>query len=489
MAFEALKQFQADKAKAADAGKGRDRGAVYRTITPGTLGAKGGYDPVGRFRDSGGYSYARAMAVASRAIDPRQAKEECETDQFLRETLVRQGGFKTTFGMKGFLAVGGSRFLPTQIAEGESWDVMVKFQKDIREKMLATQAAETDLDHPAVKNWMQTKSLEMQLGMKAMGVTVDSAVGTLVPAPAQGEFIDLQRNFESFTRAGAREMPLPPQGRVSLPKQTGGTTAYWVGEAATITSSDVATSNLYLEAKKLGVISTLSDEIMRFSDPQVEGIVRYDQAMQSGLKADSAMFTGTGGTQIAGLLGGAYPIGTANAVWTQGTDKVLLLTASTTGTDGDTFQPQDAIRMSQVLPDPVQTMPKTYIFNTAHSMVLMSRRADAITAADQKGPFVFDLNRDPATGLPNGMYGNKLVTSYNVPSNRVKGSSGATLTLALCGAFSDWIIARSGVVEFDSNPYSNFAQVQTLLRTIQYIDAGPRHNASFSYIDSLLPTT
>ena len=487
--FAELKSKAAEAKKAAGQAKGRDRGAEYRgKSVGGMLGAAGALQPRGRFAESRGYSYGRAIAVAKGAIDIHDAPEEVETHNFLADNLVPYG-YQRHFP-RGFLAVGGSRFLPTfHKGSGQPWDVMQKFQRDIREKMVAAAPKYHDFDHPDVKNFlyrfMATKGItNFEDGQKAMGLTTDAAGGTLVPAPAQGEFIELQRNFESFTRAGAREVSLPPQGRVSYPKQVNGSTAYWVGEAAAISQSDLATSNLNLEAKLLGVLTTVSDMLMRFSDPQVEGIIRYDQAMQSGLKADAAMFNGTGGTQILGLLN--YPTGAANATWTQGTDKVLLRTATTVGSNGDTLEPQDPILLSQMLPDPVQAMPKTFIFYTPQAMSIMGRRTDAVTAADGKGQFVFDLNRDPATGLPNGLYGNRVITSYNVPSNIVKGGSGATLTLLLVGAFSDWYIARSGVVEFDSNPWSNFNQVQTQLRTIQYLDAGPRHNASFGYITSLL---
>ena len=488
MAFDALKALKTDKEKTKAVAKDRDRGVDYKGKSPaGVLGAAGSLQPYGRNKASQGYSYARAIAVAKGMIRPQEAPEECEASEFLRNTLVPYGYPHSG----GFLAIGSSRFLPTRMADNQPFDLMLKFQGEIRQKMMATTPREYDFNHPAVQGMvlkiMRAKGLDSyEEGVKAMSTVSDPLGGTLVPAPAQGEFIELQRNFESFVRAGATEVSLPPQGRVSYPKQVSGTTAYWVGEAAAITTSDAGTSALTLEAKKAAVLTTLSYELMRFSDPQVEGIIRMDQALQSGLLIDTAYYFGTGGTQIKGLL--TYPTGAANAVWVQGTDNVMLRTATTTGNDGNTLQPQDFIKLSQGLPDPVQEMPKTFIVYTPLAVALMSRRADAVTAADQAGPFVFNLNRDPATGLPPAVYGNRVVTSYNVPSNRVKGT-GTNLTILLCGAFSDWYIARSGVVEFDTNPYSNFANVQTQLRTIQLLDAGPRHNASFAYIDTLLPNT
>jgi HK97 family phage major capsid protein len=74
-----------------------------------------------------------------------------------------------------------------------------------------------------------------RLGRKAVGTTSDILGGSLVAGPVLGELIDLQRNMEVFAAAGAQEVALPPNGRIKFPKLNGGATAYWVGEAASIT--------------------------------------------------------------------------------------------------------------------------------------------------------------------------------------------------------------------------------------------------------------
>src|SRR4029453_13935286 len=84
--------------------------------------------------------------------------------------------------------------------------------------------------------------------------------------------------------------------------QTGGSTAFWVGEGTSITESTPATGSLDLQAKKLGVLVKLNNELLRFASPFAEGLVRLDMARSAALKADLAMLEGTGGTQIRGLL-------------------------------------------------------------------------------------------------------------------------------------------------------------------------------------------
>ena len=168
---------------------------------------------------------------------------------------------------------------------------------------------------------------------------VQDHAGTLVGFPTLGELIDLQRNMEVFSRAGARQMSLPPNARMQFPKLTGGSTAYWVGEAAAITTSAQTTGYLDLIGKKLGGITYINNELIRYASVAAEGLVRQDMAAQSALKADLAMLEGTGGTQIKGLI--KYP--TASS-WSQNVDSLLTYTVTS-----NTFQPQDVYGMLGLL--------------------------------------------------------------------------------------------------------------------------------------------
>src|SRR5205823_5917155 len=157
-----------------------------------------------------------------------------------------------------------------------------------------------------------------------------TAGGSLVRFPVLGELIDLQRNLEVFAAAGAQEVALPPNGRLQFPKLTGGSTAYWVGESSAITESQPTTGNLDLQAKKLGVLVKVNNELLRFASPSAEGLIRMDMARVAALKADLAMLEGTGGTQIKGLL-------------TYG--DITSHTAGGADTDGNTFAAEDVAQM------------------------------------------------------------------------------------------------------------------------------------------------
>jgi HK97 family phage major capsid protein len=411
--------------------------------------------PVGR--DSAGYSVLKAAAFALGYLGPDQAKEELHVHQQLRD-LYQGYGFVPHCGHQSFLVPLATAHMPAFEPHGKS------LQQEIRAKM-AADAGRFDPDEAA---WIAGK---VGIKTKALGTISDIAGGSLVSFPVLGEMIDLQRNLEVFAAAGAQEVALPPNGRLQFPKVTGGSTAYWVGESVAITESAPATGNLDLQAKKLGVLVKVNNELLRFASPSAEGLIRMDMARVAALKSDLAMLEGTGGTQIKGLL--TY-------------SDIATLTATGAATNGDTFAAQDVANMSAKLPDAI-TAPTAWVMRRDMHAALMSRRADAVTAADAAGQFLFQPMRSIADAPPLELYGTKVVRSSQVSNTRTKGS-GTNLTYILLGYFPDWIVARLGVMEFLASGLGDTAIVndQTYLRGIQHVDAGPRHAASFVLCDTLL---
>ena len=305
---------------------------------------------------------------------------------------------------------------------------------------------------------------------KALGSTA-TAGGEMIPAAMLGELIDLQRSLEVFASAGAQEIALPLNGRIQFPKLTGASTAYWVGEGSPITESAPTTGNLDLQAKKLGVFVKLNNELLRFTSASAEGLVRFDMARAAAQKADLAMLEGSGSTQIKGITTYAG---------------IVAHTAATVGANGNLFAPSDVADMESKLPDAVDA-PTAWVMRKAMFSALTNRRADAVSASDAKGNFLFRDNRSLSTDRPTELYGTKVVRSSQVAANRVKGT-GTNLTYILLGNFPDWIIARLGVMEFLASGHGDTAlqNDQTYLRGIQHIDAGPRNQGSFVLCDQLI---
>jgi HK97 family phage major capsid protein len=411
--------------------------------------------PVGR--DSDGYSVLKAAAFALGYVGPDQAKEELNVHNQLRD-LYSTYGFVPHCGAQSFLVPLASQHLPAFDSRG------ARLRDEVRQKM----TAQADRFDPDEANWIARR---VGLRTKALGTLSDLAGGSLVPLPMMGELIDLQRNMEAFANAGAQEVALPPNGRMQFPKLSGGSTAYWVGEGTSVTESAPSTGNLDLQAKKLGIFVKVNNELLRFASPSAEGLIRHDMARTAALKADLAMLEGTGGTQIKGLL--TY-------------SGVTSHTATTVGANGNTFEAQDVALMEGKLPDAVAA-PSAWLMRKTMYAALMNRRADAVSAADQKGAFLFHPTRSAADAPPTELYGTRVVRSAQVSATRSKGAA-TNLTYIVLGYFPDWIVSRLGVMEFLASGLGDTAlqNDQTYLRGIQHVDAGPRNPASFVVCDQVV---
>lgn len=87
------------------------------------------------------------------------------------------------------------------------------------------------------------------------------------------EFAELLRPQTIIGRIpGLRRVPF----NIKVPRQTAGSSAQWVGEGAPKPVSALAFDQITLGHTKLAGIVVLTDELVRFSNPAAEGIVRQD---------------------------------------------------------------------------------------------------------------------------------------------------------------------------------------------------------------------
>ncbi len=87
------------------------------------------------------------------------------------------------------------------------------------------------------------------------------------------EFAELLRPQTIIGRIpGLRNVPF----NIKVPRQTGGSSASWVGEGAPKPVSALAFDQISLGVTKLAGIVVMTDELVRFSNPSAEGIVRQD---------------------------------------------------------------------------------------------------------------------------------------------------------------------------------------------------------------------
>jgi hypothetical protein len=116
-------------------------------------------------------------------------------------------------------------------------------------------------------------------------------------------------------------------------------------------------------------------------------------------------------------------------------------------------------------------------------------RSTTYSGSGQVGQFVFAQMRELGNKIVKDFGGFKVVTSNNVPKNRVKGS-GTTLTPVIGGMWSDYYVGMFGALEFTQTDQGvTLLQAdQCAIRGIMITDGGARHPGAFAVADSLLST-
>lgn len=109
----------------------------------------------------------------------------------------------------------------------------------------------------------------------AMGATSPTDGGFLVPEQFSQEVIELLRPQSVVRSLVGRTLQLPV-GTINIPKITEGSTAYYQGENTNATKSALKTGNVKLSWKKLISLVPMSNDLVRYSSPGADSIVRTD---------------------------------------------------------------------------------------------------------------------------------------------------------------------------------------------------------------------
>lgn len=404
------------------------------------------------------YSFLKALSLYKGYSSPQQAPLEADISKRMCKAMKESGYTPDHDNMM---------FVP--LWTDALGDEHHEFRQEIKSLM-----RQPDVDYVDQLKWMVKRGDWQQ---KDLSWLTDNIGGSLVPAAAQGELIDYLRNVAALIGAGAPTFPLPPQGSISFPKQTGAMTAGWIGEKSTISKSDLATGSVMLRAKKLGVRGSIPNELFKYSNPAADAMVRNDAGRVLALALDLSGLEGTGGLQPTGLI-----VGT-------GGQAILTYTASVVGANGNTFAPQDWSKLLGVIENSNGIVnenavgficrPKFYRFSDAY-------RADALSAGDQAGTFV-DLLKSIQDKPQKTKVGYPVVTSNQVSGTRTK-SGGTTLSYVIAGDWSQLLIGMGPALELDMNPWGDtqWQTDQTEIRGIMQADIAHRHRESFAWCDQLL---
>ena len=271
------------------------------------------------------------------------------------------------------------------------------------------------------------------------------------------DFIGMLRNAMVIDQLGAR-MLTGLVGSVAIPKQSGAATAYWVAENTAPTESQQVLAQVTMTPKTVGAYTDISRRLLLQSSIDVENMVQADLAAVLGLAIQQAAISGSGASnQPSGLL-------------------TLITPSIIGGTNGLAPAWQHMIDLeTAVAIANADVGSMGYLTNAKVRGKLKSTQKFAST----NGQPVWDQGNTPINGY-------RAAITNGVPSNLVKGTSGANCSAILFGNFSDLIIGMWGSLDLMVDPYTGSTAGTVRVVTLQDVDVAIRNVESFAtMVDAL----
>jgi HK97 family phage major capsid protein len=284
----------------------------------------------------------------------------------------------------------------------------------------------------------------------------------ITPIDARPEaYIDILRAAIVIRRLGATVLS-DLTGNVEIGRLATSATTGWVADNAALTPSDQVHEKVTLAPKHAGGIVEFSRNMLLQSSPDIETLVRRDFAQVLAAAIDSAAIAGTGTNQPTGILStsgiGDVPGGTAGLAPTYANISALIAAVATANALGANM---------------------AFLTN---SKVTGKLRTTLKSAADTSSNFIL-TERDQLLGYP-------LAETNLVPSNLVKGASGAICSALIFGNFSDLLLGYWSELDILVNPFEStaFSKGNVQVRAMSTVDVALRHPLSFAATKDILTT-
>ena len=145
----------------------------------------------------------------------------------------------------------------------------------------------------AKKLYPNSKALHAVLGQKTLTASVPADGGFTVPIAFSPDYIKALYANTILEKLGVRKVPMP-NGNLSIPKMTAKASAYWIGEAEKITSSQATFGEVNLKAKKLASLSPISNDLLRYNAVGIDGWIADDLMEKAKIALDDAFLNGAG---------------------------------------------------------------------------------------------------------------------------------------------------------------------------------------------------
>lgn len=305
---------------------------------------------------------------------------------------------------------------------------------------------------------------EMAREFKAMSVTSAADGGYLVPEVYADEVIELLYPSTIIYDLGARRLGME-SGNLNIPKLKTGARAMFVGENRSIPKSSPKLGNLKLSAKKLAALIPMSNDLLRSSSFDNDIIVGQDVTKQMALGVDYGALMGSGGE--------FQPLGIFVNKGVKNIDVTGIGTDYSSG-DGKLTAMFPNFLVASVLKNNTYAEGLGFAFNTSVEQYFKSLR-------DNSGGFIFAEE----------MNGQHTLAGYKYRTTNLIETTDKGMTKIAFGNWNDLVIGDQGDLEIDTSSeaswtddsgklVSAFENDQTLVRAINNVDTGLRHDESFA---------
>lgn len=159
--------------------------------------------------------------------------------------------------------------------------------------LYATSKAASD-DRPSVAaKWAEEKGGRPELA-KALNTATQVEGGFLIEDVVSDDFIELLRASTVITALGARMIPIPDAGTLTIPAITAGSTGGWIGEGEDIQTSQPTFGAKAMRAHTYASLVPFSNKLLRGTQGAVEEFVRDDIEQDVGVALETAYLKGSG---------------------------------------------------------------------------------------------------------------------------------------------------------------------------------------------------
>jgi len=404
----------------------------------------------------------RAMCAQHQVGDEmadRLINDDASIDQ-ARETVLTQLG-RTRKEFQGRLHDDGAGSIGLTAQEVKRYSLMnvIRHLADPSDRA-TREAASFELDC--------SKAAEAKLGRAAKGVVMPwdvmastqartqaagtaSAGGYLVDTQLlTGSFIDLVRNRSALLGLNVTTLT-GLTGNVDIPKKTGNTTAYWVGEDVAVSETNIALGQISMTPKSLGGYVDITRRLMQQSSLDVEALVRADLAESIALAIDSSGIYGLGGSSALLGIKNITGVGTETLTSDAATNKSIGGVTYYFGNFSDYVNMETTVSVANL---DVNSM---FYVGNAHVRGALKQTLRNTNSE----MFIWDNNE------VNG-YGGRV-------SNQLVGSN------VIFGDFSQAIFGFWSGVDITVDPYTNSTKGTTRIVAFQDVDFGVRNPGAFVF--------